>query len=42
MSANNPKLIRNTPEEDAEINRTIAEDPDTWEWTEEDRWTLYI
>ena len=28
--------MRNTPEEDAEINRQIAEDPDAPEWTDED------
>ena len=35
MNENRPKLVRNTPEEEAEINRQIAEDPDTYEWTEE-------
>ena len=31
MNANRPRLARNTPEEEAEI----AEDPDTYEWTDE-------
>ena len=35
-NANRPKLVRNTPEEEAEINRQIAEDPDAPEWTDED------
>ena len=36
MNANRPELVRNTPEEEAEIARQIAEDPDTYEWTDED------
>ncbi len=35
MTEKNPRLIYPTPEEDAEINRQIAEDPDTYEWTDE-------
>ena len=31
-----PKLRRNTPEEEAEIQRGIEADPDAPEWTEED------
>ncbi|MFM0728850.1 BrnA antitoxin family protein [Paraburkholderia strydomiana] len=30
-----PRLIRNTPEEDAEIERGIADDPDTFEPNDE-------
>ena len=36
MTEKNSRIIYPTPEEDAEINRQIAEDPDTREWTEED------
>ena len=36
MNANRPKLVRNTPEEEAEIARQIAENPDEAEWTDED------
>ena len=36
MTEKNPGLIYPTPEEDAEINRQIAEDPDTYKWTDED------
>ena len=36
MTEKNPRIIYPTPEEDAEINRQIAEDPDTREWTEDD------
>ena len=32
----NAKLIRPTPEEDAEINRGIEQDPDNPEWTDAD------
>ena len=35
MSANRPRLVRNTPEEEAEIAKQIAEDTDTYEWTDE-------
>ena len=35
MSGNKPRFIRNTPEEEEEIARQIAEDPDTFEWTDE-------
>lgn len=28
-----PDIRENTPEEEAEIQRQIAEDPDTWEFT---------
>ena len=31
MSRKPPKIRDNTPEEEAEIQRQIAEDPDTWE-----------
>ena len=31
-----PKMRRNTPEEEAEIQRGIAADPDAPEWTDED------
>lgn len=30
-----PKIIPPTPEEDDAINRGIASDPDTYEWTDE-------
>ena len=36
MNRDRIRIVRNTPEEEAEINRQIAEDPDTWEWTDED------
>ena len=35
MNRDRIRIVRNTPEEDAEINHQIAEDPDTWEWTDE-------
>ena len=35
MNANRPRLVRNTPEEEAEIAKQLAEDPDTYEWTDE-------
>ena len=35
MNKNRPRLVRNTPEEEAEIAKQIAEDPDTYEWTDE-------
>lgn len=35
MSGNKPRFIRNTPEEEEEIARQIAENPDEAEWTEE-------
>ena len=31
-----PKIIRNTPEEEAEIQAGIDRDPDNPEWTDED------
>ena len=36
MTEINSRLIYPTPEEDTEIDRQIAEDPDTREWSEED------
>ena len=36
MNKNRPRLVRNTPEEEAEIARQIAENPDEAEWTDED------
>ena len=36
MNRNAPRLVRNTPEEEAEIARQIAENPDEAEWTDED------
>ena len=35
MKGKSPKIVRNTPEEEADIARQIAEDPDTYEWTDE-------
>ena len=36
MNANRPRLVRNTPGEEAEIASQIAENPDEAEWTDED------
>ena len=36
MNANRPRLVRNTSEEEAEIAKQIAENPDEAEWTDED------
>ena len=36
MNKRNLNLIRPTPEEEAEIAAQLAEDPDTYEWTDED------
>ena len=36
MNANRINIVRNTPEEEAEIARQIAENPDEAEWTDED------
>lgn len=36
MNENIPRIVRNTPEEEAEIARQIAENPDEREWTDED------
>ena len=36
MNRNRLRLVRNTPEEEAEIARQIAENPDEAEWTDED------
>ncbi|MYC35659.1 MAG: BrnA antitoxin family protein [Chloroflexi bacterium] len=36
MNRNRPRIVRNTPEEEAEIARQIAENPDEAEWTDED------
>lgn len=35
MNENIPRIVRNTPEEETEIARQIAEDEDTYEWTDE-------
>ena len=35
MNANRPRPVRNTPEEEAQIAKQLAEDPDTYEWTDE-------
>ena len=35
MRGSKPRFVRNTPEEEEEIARQIAEDPDTYEWTDE-------
>ena len=36
MNKRKISLIRPTPEEEAEIPAQLAEDPDTYEWTDED------
>ena len=36
MNKRKPNLVRPTGEEEAEIAAQLAEDPDTYEWTEED------
>ena len=36
MNKREPDLVRLTAEEEAEIAAQLAEDPDTYEWTEED------
>ena len=36
MNKKKPNLVRPTPEEEAEIAAHLAEDPDTFEWTDED------
>ena len=36
MNAKRPELVRNTPEEEAKIARQLTEEPDTYEWTDED------
>ena len=36
MNRKKLNLVRPTPEEEKEIAAQLAEDPDTWEWTEED------
>ena len=36
MKESRPKIVRNTPQEEAEIARQIAENPDEREWTNED------
>ena len=36
MNKKKPNLVRPTPEEEAEIAAQLAEDPDTYEWTDED------
>lgn len=35
MNKNSSRIVRNTPEEEAQIARQLAEDPDTYEWTDE-------
>ena len=35
MNQRRVKLRRNTPEEEVEIAKQLAEDPDTYEWTDE-------
>lgn len=36
MKESRPRIVRNTPEEEAEVARQIAENPDEREWTDED------
>ena len=36
MNRNSTKIVRNTPEEEAEIARQIAENPEEAEWTDKD------
>ena len=36
MNKNRVRIVRNTPEEEAEIARQIAENPNEAEWTDED------
>ena len=36
MNKRKPDLVRPTAEEEAEISAQLAEDPDTYEWTDED------
>ena len=36
MNKREPDLVRPTAEEEAEIAAQLAEDPDAYEWTEED------
>ena len=36
MTGNRRNILRNTPEEEAEIAKQIAENPDEREWTDED------
>ena len=36
MNRDRIRIVRNTPEEEAEIARQIAENPDEAEWTDED------
>ena len=36
MNKKKPNLVRPTPEEEVEIAAQLAEDPDTYEWTDED------
>ena len=36
MNRKKLNLVRPTPEEEKDIAAQLAEDPDTWEWTEED------
>ena len=36
MNKNKLNLVRPTPEEESEIAAQLAEDPDTYEWTDEE------